>query len=270
MVQDIDQNKAKLCNKDAKFFIITVSPSADELKAIGQTEAERSKNLKKYVREEVMKLYAEGFGKGLTAAGIKYYAKIHYSRGEKEENQMHAHIIVSRKDMENKLKLSPMTNHRNASRSGTVKSGFDKNDFREKCNFSFDRLFSFERNFQDTWEYQNTLKNGTYEDKIALLEKTGQIVQVKLQESEQNENKYKEIEKEILSEVRPEKYDFLKEGLSKLARFKAEKRVQKEFEDREVEKYIEHENKLKNAKIEPKKPKQRNRNLSREEEDLEL
>ena len=35
----IDHNKAKLKNKDAKFFVMTISPREDEINAMGDTPA---------------------------------------------------------------------------------------------------------------------------------------------------------------------------------------------------------------------------------------
>ena len=61
----IDNNKAKLSRNDAKFYVITVSPSSRELEKMGKTEKEQAEAMRKYVRDDVMQHYAEGFGKGL-------------------------------------------------------------------------------------------------------------------------------------------------------------------------------------------------------------
>lgn len=161
-VRELDQNKAKLCAKDAKFFAITISPSEKELSAMGSTEAERSKAMKAYTRQ-VMDEYAKNFDKGLKGENLMYYAKIHHNREDKEG--MHAHVIVSRKDKENRIKLSPKTNHRSAGRSGTVRSGFDRTDFFKKCEDEFDKKFSYERQYSQSFEYQNAMKNGTFKEK---------------------------------------------------------------------------------------------------------
>lgn len=158
----IDHNKAKLCNKDAKFYMITVSPSAKELGAMGKTPEEQAKAMQDYIRNEVMPQYAEGFGKGLSAKDIEYYAKIHHTRKDKEGAQLHAHIIVSRKDVSNSIKLSPMTNHRKGGKSaGTVKSGFDRTAFYEGCERGFDRRMSYDRDVKETFEYNNAVQHGT-------------------------------------------------------------------------------------------------------------
>ena len=115
VVKDIDNNKAQLLKTDAKFYAIHISPSAKELQAMGTTEQEQAEAMRKYIREIFISEYAKNFNKGLSAEDIKFYGKIHFNRdrSENNENNMHCHIIVSRKDQANKIKLSPLTNHRN-------------------------------------------------------------------------------------------------------------------------------------------------------------
>lgn len=112
VVKDIDNNKAQLLKTDAKFYAIHISPSAKELRAMGSTEQEQAEAMRIYVREIFMPMYAKNFNKGLAAEDIKFYGKIHFDRDRSEntEGNMHYHIIVSRKDQANKIKLSPLTN----------------------------------------------------------------------------------------------------------------------------------------------------------------
>jgi hypothetical protein len=77
VVAKMDANRAKLRNADAKFFVLTVSPSQKEVEAMGATEQERSVAFKRYIREDVMRLYADGFGKGLTADDIRWWGEKH-------------------------------------------------------------------------------------------------------------------------------------------------------------------------------------------------
>ena len=139
----IDNNKAKLSRTDAKFYVITVSPSEKELRSIGRTPQERAEALRRYIRQDVMRNYADGFGKGLKSDDVEYYAKIHFNRDGDSESDMHAHIIVSRKDRSNTKKLSPKTNHTGKKNCGNVKGGFDRTDFFRKCESSFDRRKNF-------------------------------------------------------------------------------------------------------------------------------
>lgn len=66
----IDSNKAKLSRTDAKFYVITVSPSEKELRSMGRTPQERAEALRRYIRQDVMRNYAEGFGKGLKSDDV--------------------------------------------------------------------------------------------------------------------------------------------------------------------------------------------------------
>jgi hypothetical protein len=168
----IDGNIAKLCRDDAKFFCFTVSPSKKEIEAMGATEQERTEALKKYVREDIMRLYASGFGKGLTKDDVLYFAKIHHSRNDDNDGQMHAHIIVSRKDKSNRIKLSPNTNHRGNKPTGTVKGGFDRSFFFLQGERAFDAQFAHLREVKNSFEYCNAMKNGSVEERQEAIEKS--------------------------------------------------------------------------------------------------
>lgn len=115
IVKDIDSNKAQLLKTDAKFYAIHISPSVKELQAMGTTEEEQAEAMRRYIREIFIPEYAKNFNKGLSAEDIKFYGKIHFARDRSEnyENNMHCHVIVSRKGQSNKIKFSPLTNHRN-------------------------------------------------------------------------------------------------------------------------------------------------------------
>lgn len=156
----IDHNRAQLHKADAKFFVITVSPSEKELAAMGTTQEQQARTMKEYIRKDVIPTYAENFNKGLQADNIEYYAKIHFNRNDAGVTDMHAHIIVSRKDRSNTMKLSPKTNHRNTGK-GAVKGGFDRTDFFRKCEAGFDLRTNYCRDVKESFEYLNTMKNGT-------------------------------------------------------------------------------------------------------------
>lgn len=189
IIDMIDNNRQKLTKDDAKFFVITVSPSENELQSIGKTAQERSNALKDYVRNEVMQKYAENFGKGLQAKDIMYYGKIHHERNMKNSLDMHVHIIVSRKSLDKKMKLSPMTNHKNTTK-GQVKGGFERKKFYQNSEQGFDEKFSFERNFKQTFEYCNAMKNGSIEERKEVIKKAIQfekIPRVQKQEKKQEQ-----------------------------------------------------------------------------------
>lgn len=165
-VDKLDRNKGQLGRNTPKFFAVTISPSEKELSQMGNTEAERSKAMKAYTRK-VMDEYAKNFKKGLTGDDLLYYAKIHHNRGSEEG--MHAHVIVSRKDIDNRRKLSSMTNHPDAERSGNVKSGYNRSDFYEKCEDEFDKQFKYERQYTESYKYCNAMKNGTFQEKLEVV-----------------------------------------------------------------------------------------------------
>ncbi len=156
----IDHNRAQLHKTDAKFFVITASPSEKELSAMGATQEQQARAMKEHIRKDVIPTYAENFNKGLQADNIEYYAKIHFNRNDTGVTDMHAHIIVSRKDHSNTMKLSPKTNHRSTEK-GAVKGGFDRTNFFQKCETGFDLRTNYHRDIKESFEYLNTIKNGT-------------------------------------------------------------------------------------------------------------
>ena len=172
VIKDIDNNKAQLLKTDAKFYAIHISPSAKELQAMGNTEQEQAEAMKRYIREVVIPEYAKNFNKGLSAEDIKFYGKIHFDRdrSENSENNMHCHLIVSRKDHSNKIKLSPLTNHKNT-KKGTIKGGFDRTTLFQNVEKGFDKLFNYDRQLTETFEYCNMMRNGSISEQLKMQER---------------------------------------------------------------------------------------------------
>jgi len=171
VIKEIDSNIGQLMKTDAKFYAIHVSPSEQELRAMGNTEQEQAEAMKKYIREVVIPEYAKNFNKGLSAEDIKFYGKIHFNRDRSNNEQnMHCHLIVSRKDQTNKKKLSPLTNHKNT-KKGTVKGGFDRKHLFQQAEQGFDKLFSYNRPLNESFEYYNTMKNGTIAEQLNMQER---------------------------------------------------------------------------------------------------
>ena len=170
VIKDIDSNIGQLLKTDAKFFAIHVSPSESELRAMGNTEQEKAEAMKRYIREVFIPEYAKNFNKGLSEADIKFYGKIHFDRSRSDnELNMHCHLIVSRKDQANKKKLSPLTNHKNT-KKGTVTGGFNRVNLFQQAELGFDKLFGYNRQFSESFEYANTMKNGSIDDKLKMQE----------------------------------------------------------------------------------------------------
>lgn len=168
VIKDIDSNIGQLLKTDAKFYAIHVSPSEKELRAMGDTEQEQSEAMKRYIREVVIPEYASNFNKGLSEEDIKFYGKIHFSRDRSDnELNMHCHLIVSRKDQANKKKISPLTNHKNT-KKGTVKGGFNRKNLFQQAEKGFDRIFGYNRQLTETFDYYNTMKNGSISDQLEM------------------------------------------------------------------------------------------------------
>lgn len=170
VVKEIDTNIGQLLKTDAKFYAIHVSPSEKELQAMGNTEQEKAEAMKRYIREVFIPEYAKNFNKGLSEADIKFYGKIHFDRSRSDNKlNMHCHLIVSRKDQSNKKKLSPLTNHKNT-KKGTVTGGFDRVNLFQQAEQGFDKLFGYDRQLSESFEYSNTMKNGSIDDKLKKQE----------------------------------------------------------------------------------------------------
>lgn len=164
VIKDIDGNIGQLLKTDAKFYAIHISPSESELRAMGNTEQEKAEAMKRYIREVFIPEYANNFNKGLSEADIKFYGKIHFDRSRSDNKlNIHCHLIVSRKDQANKKKLSPLTNHKNT-KKGTVTGGFDRVNLFQQAEQGFD----YKRQLVESFDYCNTMKNGTIFERLNL------------------------------------------------------------------------------------------------------
>jgi hypothetical protein len=123
MTHLLDTNVKGLRSTEAKFYSLVLSPSADELQHIGNSE----QALKAYTRE-VMEQYASNFqlkdGKELKSKDLVWGATIHQEReyrgtdkevqegranaGDKRPGyQTHIHITVSARDAQQQITLNP-------------------------------------------------------------------------------------------------------------------------------------------------------------------
>ena len=172
VIKDIDSNIGQLLKTDAKFYAIHVSPSENELRAMGTTEQEQAEAMKRYIREVFIPEYATNFNKELSEADIKFYGKIHFDRNCSEnELNMHCHLIISRKDQSNKKKLSPLTNHKNT-KNGVIKGGFDRVNLFQQAEQGFDKLFDYDRQQSESFDYHNTMKNGSISEQLEIQTQT--------------------------------------------------------------------------------------------------
>nr|WP_302436771.1 DUF5712 family protein [Bacteroides intestinalis] len=189
VIKDIDSNIGQLLKTDAKFYAIHVSPSENELRAMGNTEQEKAEAMKRYIREVFIPEYAKNFNKELSASDIKFYGKIHFERSRSNnELNMHCHLIISRKDQANKKKLSPLTNHKNT-KNGIIKGGFDRVNLFQKIERGFDYMFCYDRQQFESFDYHNTMKNGSISE---LLKQQEQELQSYERKTKINQNRNKE------------------------------------------------------------------------------
>ena len=202
VIIDIDSNIGQLLKTDAKFFAIHVNPSEKELRAMGNTEQEQAEAMKRYIREVFIPKYAKNFNKELSASNIKFYGKIHFDRGRSHnELNMHCHLIVSRKDQANKKKLSPLTNHKNT-KSGIIKGGFDRVNLFQQIEQGFDKLFNYNRQPTESFDYRNTMKNGTIFENLNLQRQELQSSERKIeitQDSNQENSFSINLENEVVN-----------------------------------------------------------------------
>jgi len=181
VVSKIDNNIAKLGKGDAKFFLVNISPSQKEIAFLKKQYGEDgAKEQMKEFAASVMDAYAKNFNRdGINShqdlvwfAKLENYRYYGYNdpgvkqgirkRGERKEgDQMHVQVIVSRKDVTNKIKLSPMNTSRGKNAEHSKKMGqFDRVAFKQSGESLFDRKFGFNRQLKETLAYANVQKNG--------------------------------------------------------------------------------------------------------------
>jgi hypothetical protein len=87
--------------------------------------------------------------------------------------QMHIQIIVSRKDVTNRIRLSPMNTSRGKNVEHSKKLGqFNRVAFKQSGEMVFDHTFNFHRNLNETMVYANLKKHGSFElrEQLSTLE----------------------------------------------------------------------------------------------------
>ncbi|WP_119790806.1 DUF5712 family protein [Flavobacterium anhuiense] len=182
----IDNNIAKLGRNDAKFFLINISPSQKEIGFLKERFGEKGaeEKLKQYA-VRVMDAYADNFKRPSVhdSKDLLWYGKVERCRyysfkddevaqgtvkagDRKPGEQLHVQIIVSRKDISNKIKLSPLNNSRGLNKEHSQKLGqFDRVAFKGSAELIFDQMFRFERPLVDTVNYALTMKKGSPDQK---------------------------------------------------------------------------------------------------------
>ena len=185
----LDNNIAKLGRDDAKFFLINISPSQKEISHLKELYGEDGarEKLKAYAIK-IMDEYAKNFKRADINSGndLLWYGKLenhrYYSHKDKEVKngqvkrgtakpgeQMHVQVIVSRKDITNKIKLSPMNKSRGRNAEHSKKLGqFDRVAFKNSGEKLFDEQFGFDRPISETFKYANTNAKGNLREKLDM------------------------------------------------------------------------------------------------------
>ncbi|MFN0293509.1 DUF5712 family protein [Pedobacter helvus] len=180
----IDHNIAKLCRDDAKFFLINISPSQKEIVHLKELYGEdgAKEKLSEYA-VKIMDEYARNFKKEniQSNADLLWFGKLenhrYYSHKDKEVKsgqvkrgtvkpgeQMHVQVIVSRKDITNKIRLSPMNKSRGKNAEHSKKLGqFDRVAFKKSGERVFDQQFDFQRPISETFNHANANAKGLKE-----------------------------------------------------------------------------------------------------------
>jgi hypothetical protein len=201
---EIDHNTDRLSKDEAKFFLVNISPSENELLFLKEEFGEDGarQQLKQYANQ-VMDEYARNFKKESVNGNkdILYYGKLenhrYYThkdedvknglakRGEpKSGEQMHVQVIVSRKDITDSIRLSPLNNSRGKNAAHSLKVGqFDRVAFKQASERTFDQTFNYDRELKETFKYANTLKHGDYEQRLKLKEEERKEQELKQQQN---------------------------------------------------------------------------------------
>lgn len=182
-IEMIDNNAKNqgLKKEQDRFYCLTINPSQKELEHIKNDP----QKLKSYTIE-VMDNYAKNFNKDINANSLVWVAKIENERkythedkevqegykkqGElKEGLQTHIHITISRftkksNESERTISLSPLTNHKDTNK-GVTKGGFNRVDFINANEMTFDERFRYERELNERFSYS----------KASILEKAEMI-----------------------------------------------------------------------------------------------
>lgn len=163
MVNRIDNNRQKLMKKDSKFFCLVLAPSDAELAYLGDDFGSRAEKLQQLALN-AMEAYADHFGIGLHSEDLLWLAKIHRDR-QKDSDKIdtHIHIVVGRKTADGKHKLSPLSNHKKASK-GIISHGFDRSAFKQRIEDLFDLKFGYKRTIDESYMYARTIAKGTMEE----------------------------------------------------------------------------------------------------------
>lgn len=187
---NIDRDHQGIGKAEGKFATGSINITAEEWQAMGATEEERLNNFKTWVRTEFQNELAGNYNKydregnriEITPEKLNIYYKIEHDRhykgndrevieGTKRQGEakdgfnLHCHFVIGRKTQDGYNRISPTTNNRKE---------FDRDNFTHAVERNFDRSFGYERPIEQSYNYHKTMKHGTAEQKLNLLEQKEQ------------------------------------------------------------------------------------------------
>ena len=84
--------------------------------------------------------------------------------------------------------MSPLTNHKNT-KNGIIKGGFTRVNLFQQVEKGFDNLFYYNRQQIESFNYQNTMKNGSISEQIKLQEQKIQSCERKIDVNQDSNQK---------------------------------------------------------------------------------
>ena len=172
----IDNNTKGIAKGRTRFHSLVIAPDAEELKHIKHDP----KALKDYT-SEVMRQYANSFklknGQKLGLDDLVWAAKLEKERNGENKNgdNMHVHVIVSARDKEQKISLSPNVNN---------KQRFNRVQFFLKSERSFDKMFNYQR-IESRLQTDQMRKYGSLDERERYFAEL-ELKQPKYQSTQQN------------------------------------------------------------------------------------
>lgn len=135
-------------NKDLRTQIVQLKEQADK----------EFKN-ENYIKSSEIEKQIRGLDKQLIRNANNQVIEPHL---QKDGTNVHVHVIVSRKDKTQTLKLHPLTNSKssfNKINGNYVQIGFNRDHFAKQAEKLFDKSYEHNRELRDSYEYRKDNKN---------------------------------------------------------------------------------------------------------------
>lgn len=180
VIQMIDNNVKGISKERTKFHSLVIAPDSEELQHLKHDP----KALKSYT-SEVMREYAKSFnlkdGRKLNLDDLVWAAKLEKERNGERKNgdNMHVHVIVSARDREQNVSLSPNVNN---------KQRFNRVQFYLKSEQAFDKMFNYKR-------LESLLKTDQIRKYASLEEKEKYFTSLASKQKEQQPGQHNSLSK---------------------------------------------------------------------------